>query len=96
MKIIKTETKIDIDYLKKIKDCLKSTYMYKPNVQPFESVTRLIMSEKTKAALGADLLRYTTILPKDCTKMLGMKILIDNDIPYGECEIFINAIEANL
>lgn len=96
MKIIKTETKINIDFLLRAKTGLKATYMFKPNVKSFEEVTRLIMSEKTKAALDADLLRNTTILPKDCTKMLGIKILIDNDIPFGECEIFINAFEANL
>lgn len=96
MKIIKTETKIDIEPLARAKGFLKSLYMYPPKAKSFEKVTRLIMSEETKAALDVDLLRYTTIHPKDCKKMLGMKILIDNDIPYGECEIFINAWEANL
>lgn len=94
MKIIKIKTEADLETLNKMKhEIFRKFFQEKRgyiSFTKFEDIARVVMSQGTMAALEAVL---TYHWPEGRSTILGMKILIDDEIPYGECEIFINALE---
>lgn len=67
---------------------LKKSFVFRPFL---ENKMRVLMSEKTRTELRKNITN-DNIESKQET-CCGIKVMIDNDIPFGECEIFINATE---
>lgn len=92
MKIIKTRTEVDIKSLNELRGNLKKGFMVKYPFKNFENHARILMSEKTRNALRVEAIYTDLPLPLEFEKIYGIKVLIDDDIPYGECEIFTDAL----
>lgn len=91
MKIV--ETKINLDALILAKGRAKKKY-YLFSDKEFNDKVRVLMSEETRTMMEYKLTCCVDHpWPKFSYLILGMKILIDDSIPFGECEIFINAEE---